>query len=74
MGDKKIAKATKEVIVSAGAVESPKLLMLSGIGPKDHLEELEVCLDKSLSFNVHVLTHFTINISMDYTCMTDSCD
>lgn len=31
-------KATKEVIVTAGTIKSPHLLMLSGVGPKYHLE------------------------------------
>ena len=41
------ALASREVIVCAGAVNSPQLLMLSGIGPVDHLREhgIEVVLD-----------------------------
>ena len=31
-----------EIIVSAGAVESPKLLLLSGVGKKDELDESNI--------------------------------
>ncbi|RBY91011.1 GMC family oxidoreductase [Blastococcus sp. TF02A-30] len=36
------ARATSEVVLSGGAVNSPQLLMLSGIGPADHLREVGV--------------------------------
>ena len=46
-GGDQLARAKREVIVAGGAIGSPQLLMLSGIGPADHLREqgIEVELD-----------------------------
>ncbi len=41
-GAEQQARAVAEVIVCAGAIGTPQLLMLSGIGPADHLRQLGV--------------------------------
>lgn len=42
-------RANREVVVAASSINSPKLLMLSGIGPADHLREngIDVLADRS---------------------------
>jgi len=39
---KHIEKAKKEVIVSGGAINSPQILLLSGIGPKQQLDQFSI--------------------------------
>ena len=41
-GVKMFARADREVVISAGTINSAHLLMLSGIGPKKHLHAKDV--------------------------------
>ncbi len=42
------AEATREVLLGAGAINSPQLLMLSGIGPADHLRAHGIAVAQDL--------------------------
>lgn len=53
------AFATKEVIVSSGALNSPKLLMLSGIGPKYNLDALNIDVIADLKVGYNLMDHVT---------------
>jgi choline dehydrogenase-like flavoprotein len=57
-------EASAEVIVTAGAIGSPKLLMLSGIGPAKHLKEKHVPVLhelKGVGQNLH--DHFSTDVT-----------
>ncbi|MDA9651173.1 choline dehydrogenase [Pelagibacteraceae bacterium] len=38
----------EEVLLCAGSINSPQILMLSGIGPQNHLEEMDIQVKQSL--------------------------
>lgn len=41
-GERQVVRADREVVLSAGAINSPRLLLLSGIGPADELRAVGV--------------------------------
>jgi choline dehydrogenase len=69
-GEVLTARAAREVLVCAGAYGSPQLLMLSGIGPADHLREhgIEVVLDQP-NVGAHLQEHPMA--LLNWRCRTD---
>lgn len=56
-GVKQTVRARKEVILSAGAVNSAQILLLSGIGPQEHLQEVGVPVIKDLKVGENLQDH-----------------
>ncbi len=47
-GEARLIRARREVLITSGAIGSPRLLMLSGIGPADHLTSVGVDVQHDL--------------------------
>lgn len=60
-GQVQIAEASKEIILCGGAVNSPQLLMLSGIGPANHLSDHNIdCLIDLPGVGQNLQDHATV--------------
>ena len=65
-GQKYIIEAEKEIILSAGALNSPKILMLSGIGPAENLMEIGSKIHHELpGVGKNLQDHATVSISWE---------
>jgi choline dehydrogenase len=63
-GETRKALAGREVIVAGGAVNSPQLLQLSGVGPGTHLQSLGI---KLVMPNANVGAHLSDHQGINYT-------
>jgi len=62
-GETHVATATKEVVLSAGAVGSPQILMLSGVGPRAELEAVGVeCALDAPDVGKHLKDHLQVGL------------
>jgi choline dehydrogenase-like flavoprotein len=65
-GQRYIAHARKEVILSAGTVSTPHLLLVSGIGPKGELEKMDVKVVKDSPMVGKNLSDVSTSFSISY--------
>lgn len=63
---KMTVKATKEILVSAGPIGSPQLLMLSGIGPQNHLDKMNIPLIKDLPVGRNLQDHLIVPLFFSF--------
>ncbi|XP_038218964.1 glucose dehydrogenase [FAD, quinone]-like [Zerene cesonia] len=63
-GETIVVKAKKEVIVSAGSIDSPKLLMLSGVGPSEILNKYDIHVISNLPVGKYMQDHISVPLAV----------
>lgn len=67
VGEKKLtASANKEVILSAGALKTPQVLMLSGIGTQHQLNRHNITVRKELPVGLNLQDHLIVPYAMTF--------
>jgi choline dehydrogenase len=65
-GTRRMVKARREVVLCGGAINSPQLLMLSGIGDRDHLADHGIeTLVHAPNVGANLLDHFIAALGFD---------
>ena len=62
-GSRETIRAEREVILAAGAYQSPVLLMLSGIGLAEELEPLGIAVRQELPVGRNLQDHLMVNVN-----------
>jgi choline dehydrogenase len=62
-GVRETVRADREVILAAGAYQSPVLLMLSGIGPAEDLEAFGIAVRENLPVGRNLQDHCMVNLN-----------
>ncbi|KAL1895434.1 hypothetical protein Sste5346_005240 [Sporothrix stenoceras] len=66
VGKPALVKARREIIVCGGAFRTPQLLMLSGLGPRAHLQEKGIpCVRDLPAVGAHLSDHFAIPLMIE---------
>ncbi|KMQ92851.1 glucose dehydrogenase [Lasius niger] len=63
-GHKRVVKCDKEVILAAGAIGSPHILMNSGVGPEKDLAKLGIKIYKDLPVGKNLHNHVSVAVPM----------
>ncbi|XP_029158636.1 glucose dehydrogenase [FAD, quinone]-like isoform X2 [Nylanderia fulva] len=63
-GQTRVVKCGKEVILTAGAIGSPQILMNSGVGPEEDLTKLGIKVYKDLPVGKNLHNHVSVAVHM----------